>query len=355
MKRILVIGSGGAGKSTLARRLADRTGLPLVHLDALFWRAGWRKTSKQEWTRTVEELVQRDAWVMDGNYGGTLDRRLEAADTVIFLDLSRWTCLRRAVKRRIQFHGRSRPDVAKGCSEQLTWEFLRWVWNYPKKHRPKLLTKLAELASDKNVVVLRSPAEVEGFLTSLPSRAAEQGVAGDVRTGIVSEARIVGPHAPEPGRSAACDTLVLMVSEQWIQDLYAEQQRSFARQNPAFAEWARTAGGVLLCATIGSAGFLRPDGSVWVNEVENWGRPEEPREIWREAHPPERWGWLVLGRRHFPAVARLLPPRPLAAMDCETCSGSGSANRNPDGHGRICSECWGLGWYGGDESGSHVV
>ena len=172
MKRVFVIGSGGAGKSTLARRLAHRTGLPLVHLDALYWRAGWQETPKQEWAHTVEELVQRDAWVMDGNYGGTLDRRLEAADTVIFLDLSRWICLHRAVRRRIQFHGRSRPDVAEGCAEQLNREFLRWIWNYPREKRPTLLGRLADLAREKNIVVLRSPAEVERFVASVPSYAA---------------------------------------------------------------------------------------------------------------------------------------------------------------------------------------
>jgi adenylate kinase family enzyme len=172
MKRVLVIGSGGSGKSTLARRLADRTGLPLVHLDALYWRAGWQETPKQEWAQTVEQIIQQNAWVMDGNYGGTLERRLEAADTVIFLDLSRWICLGRVVKRRIQFHGRSRPDMAEGCSEQLNWEFLRWIWSYPKEKRPRLLKKLEDVAREKDVVILRSPEEVEQFLASLPSHAA---------------------------------------------------------------------------------------------------------------------------------------------------------------------------------------
>lgn len=106
--------------------------------------------------------------MLDGNYGGTLDRRLEPADTVIFLDLSRWICLRRAVKRRLRFHGRSRPDMAAGCPERLNWEFLRWIWNYPRENRPSLLGKLDRLASDKKVVTLRSPVEVERFLASLP-------------------------------------------------------------------------------------------------------------------------------------------------------------------------------------------
>src|SRR4051812_22129729 len=72
MRRVLVIGSGGAGKSTFARSLAERLGLPLIHLDALYWRPGWVETPKEEWAREVRRLLSADRWVMDGNYGGTL-------------------------------------------------------------------------------------------------------------------------------------------------------------------------------------------------------------------------------------------------------------------------------------------
>src|SRR4051794_905502 len=111
MRRVLVIGSGGAGKTTLARRLAERTGLPLVHLDMLYWHAGWVPTGEPEWDRIIEELVSRDAWVMDGNYGRTLDRRLAACDTVIFLDLPRLVCLWRVIKRRWQYAGANRYSL----------------------------------------------------------------------------------------------------------------------------------------------------------------------------------------------------------------------------------------------------
>lgn len=167
MKRVLVVGPGGSGKSTLARRLAARTGLPLIHLDTLYWRPGWEAPAKDEWERTVRELVRRDAWIIDGNYGATLDPRLDAADTVIFLDLPRRTCLRRIVQRRLRFRGRSRPDMAEGCPEQLTWAFLRWVWTFPKERRPILLRKLEGVAGEKDVITLRSPADVERFLASV--------------------------------------------------------------------------------------------------------------------------------------------------------------------------------------------
>lgn len=168
MRKVLVIGSGGAGKSIFAARLAARTGLPLIHLDALYWKPGWVETPKEEWAATIDALVARDAWVMDGNYGGTMDRRLAACDTVVFLDLPRTVCLLRAARRRIAFHGRSRPDVPEGCNEQLPWKFVRWIWEYPKTRRPGILAKLDALRPDQRAVVLRSPAEVEAFLRSIP-------------------------------------------------------------------------------------------------------------------------------------------------------------------------------------------
>jgi adenylate kinase family enzyme len=164
MRRVLVIGSGGAGKSTFAARLGERTGLPVIHLDALFWRAGWRETPREEWAARVEELIAADAWIMDGNYGGTMERRLAACDTVVFLDFPRSLCLWRVIKRRAKFRGRSRPDMAEGCEERLTWEFVRWVWDYPRTRRPGVLKRLGELGEGQKIFVLRSPREARRFL-----------------------------------------------------------------------------------------------------------------------------------------------------------------------------------------------
>ena len=167
MRRVLVIGSGGAGKSTFAARLGERTGLPVIHLDALYWRAGWRETPREEWAARVDELIAGDAWIMDGNYGGTLERRLAACDTVVFLDFPRALCLWRMIKRRALFRGRSRPDVAEGCRERLTWEFARWIWTYPRERRPGVLKRLSELREGQSAFVLRSPREARRFLEGL--------------------------------------------------------------------------------------------------------------------------------------------------------------------------------------------
>lgn len=109
---------------------------------------------------------------MDGNYGGTLDLCLAAADTVIFLDLPRLLYLWRVIKGRAQFHNRSRPDMARNCPERLTGEFARWIWTYPRERRPHILAKLRAVEQEKRVVMLRSTDEVRRFLSRLPPCAA---------------------------------------------------------------------------------------------------------------------------------------------------------------------------------------
>src|SRR6266436_5243884 len=99
MKRVLIIGSGGAGKSTFARRLNNILNLGLIHLDTLYWNPGWVETPKPEWRAIVEGLLGKDSWIIDGNYSGTLDIRIAACDTIIFLDIGRATCAWRILKR----------------------------------------------------------------------------------------------------------------------------------------------------------------------------------------------------------------------------------------------------------------
>ena len=169
MKRVIVIGSGGAGKSTFARALGERFGLPVVHLDAQFWRAGWKEPKRADWLEWQQKATLEPRWIMDGNYGGTLDVRLAAADTVIFLDLPPTLCVARVVWRWLRYAGRTRPDMARGCPERLDVKFLRWIWNYPRTNRPSILEKLARLEG-KRVVRLRSAVAVREFLAAVASR-----------------------------------------------------------------------------------------------------------------------------------------------------------------------------------------
>ncbi|MDT4954353.1 MAG: hypothetical protein QOJ02_2491 [Acidobacteriota bacterium] len=162
-----MIGSGGAGKSTFAKRLGARLKINVVHLDSIYWSPGWVETPKAEWLKTVEELLKRESWIIDGNYSSTLELRLQSCDTVIFLDRPRSVCLWRVLKRVLRYWNRSRPDMADDCREKFDLEFIRWVWMFPKKERPKVMKMLKENSQSKKIILLRSQTEVEKFLASL--------------------------------------------------------------------------------------------------------------------------------------------------------------------------------------------
>ncbi len=168
MKKVIVIGSGGAGKSTVSRRLGEITGLPVIHLDRLFWRPGWQQMPKEEWAGLVQREIQRPEWIMDGNFGGTRELRMQAADTVIMLDLPRWVCIYRILKRTFLHKPGGRPDMADGCDERLDLEFILWVWNYRKRSRQNAFAEM-EKFDDKDIIVLKTRRDVEQFLHRLGS------------------------------------------------------------------------------------------------------------------------------------------------------------------------------------------
>ena len=170
MKRIALLGCGGSGKSTLARAIGRALSLPVHHLDTIYWRPGWVVAERDEFERRQRELVASDAWVVDGNYGSTLDIRLARADTVVLLDLDTWTCLRGILSRRIRFRRGSRPDMTPGNDERLTWEFLVYVMTFRRQRRPALLARLEALPPNVDVVVLASREETHRWLERVSAR-----------------------------------------------------------------------------------------------------------------------------------------------------------------------------------------
>ncbi|MBO9519470.1 MAG: topology modulation protein [Porphyrobacter sp.] len=163
MERILVLGPCGAGKSTLAVELGKRLGLPVIHLDAEYWRSGWIEPPREEWDAKVEDLIARPRWIMDGNYGGSLERRLKRADLVLNLDYRRRVFFPRMVLRLIKNWGRTRPDMAPGCAERFDLEFWRYTWRYRIDVEPRRAARIAE--SGVPVIALRSPRETRRWLS----------------------------------------------------------------------------------------------------------------------------------------------------------------------------------------------
>jgi adenylate kinase family enzyme len=172
MRRVVVIGSSGSGKSTLSLRISERTGLPVFHLDVLYFKPGWVKTPKPEWSEMIAQLASRDSWIIDGNHASTLEVRLATCDSIVFLDFPPWVCVWRVLKRGLRYRGQIRSDVGNDCPHRLTLGMLIWVWAYPRKRKTRHLRMIHAVAHEKQLFVLRSETDVEHFLAGLsaPSR-----------------------------------------------------------------------------------------------------------------------------------------------------------------------------------------
>jgi len=170
MQRILVIGSPGAGKSTLARRLSERLGLPLIHLDREYFGPGWTMPPRPEWREKVKMLAARPEWIMDGNYASTFDIRVPRATDIVWLDLPRWRCALAVLCRVARNYGRERPDLGPAGPERFDFSFMRWIWSYPHTMRPKTARMLERLRPDQRAFVLRSHSEIPDLEAALTLR-----------------------------------------------------------------------------------------------------------------------------------------------------------------------------------------
>lgn len=168
-QRIVIVGCSGSGKSSLARALSARLDLPVIHLDALYWRPGWTPSSNETFRARVAKAVAGDAWICDGGYSSTYDLRLPRADLVIWLDRSRWRCLWRVVIRWLTHIGRTRADMGPDCPEKIDLEFVLFIWNWRRRNRPTLEAGLARFAPEAPLTVLRSDRQVADFLATATS------------------------------------------------------------------------------------------------------------------------------------------------------------------------------------------
>lgn len=173
MSKIMVIGCGGAGKSTFSRQLQQATGLRLIHLDRHYWQPNWMETSKEAWKAKVIQLANEESWIIDGNYGGTMEIRFDKADTIVFLDRSKWLCLYRVTKRLIQNYGRTRSDMGEDCQERFSWEFMKYVYHYNRTRKPKILDQLDKLKTSKEVFILKNEREIKAFLQTMKTNTSD--------------------------------------------------------------------------------------------------------------------------------------------------------------------------------------
>ena len=149
MKRIVIIGISGSGKSTFANKLGKKLNRSIVHLDKEYWTSDWKKRySSEEWQIFVKELIKQDEWIIDGNYTSTMSIRLNRADTIILFDFPKWRCLLRVYLRVFK-----QPfDKSEGTKERISWELIKYIIKFPKKELEKSITTY----KDKTVYIVKN-------------------------------------------------------------------------------------------------------------------------------------------------------------------------------------------------------
>ncbi|MGB8344932.1 MAG: hypothetical protein WCD86_08610 [Ktedonobacteraceae bacterium] len=183
--KIAIIGSPGAGKTTLALQLGKILETPAFHLERYFWLPGWKEKPGDVRIKILEELIQQEQWIIEGTYLRSSEPRLQAADTIIFLDISTWLCLKRIFYRRFKDRRRPRPDLPDGCSGNLNLKRILKVLSFRVRHRRALNRKLHNYKS-KQVIRLHSGKEVENFLTRLQQGTEEKRIAHILDSAVVA-------------------------------------------------------------------------------------------------------------------------------------------------------------------------
>ena len=158
MKKVIVIGCPGSGKSTVSRALHNKTGIPLYHLDMMYWNADKTTVEKSVFLERLSDVLEKDEWIIDGNYSSTMELRMVACDTVIFLDYPLDVCLDGIRERR----GKPRSDMPWIETEEDS-EFIEFIKNYNEQQKPKVL-ELLKKYSDKNIIILESREQADAFL-----------------------------------------------------------------------------------------------------------------------------------------------------------------------------------------------
>ena len=165
MKRILVIGGNGSGKSTFTKALAKKTGLPAVHLDKIWWKGNWEYISREEFDQKLEAELIKDEWIIDGNFERTLEKRMQFCDAVFYFDFSTLRCIFGVTERIIKNYGRTRDDMPENSPEKFDFEFYKDILRFNKKNRPKTKAILEKYNPD--VIVFKNRKQAENYLNLL--------------------------------------------------------------------------------------------------------------------------------------------------------------------------------------------
>lgn len=167
MKKVLIIGSNGAGKSTFSYRLAKKASLPLFHIDQIYWHGSWQVTPREEFEAALLSIAQAEKWIMEGNNIRSLGQRLQYADTVFWFEFPPPLCIWNILKREWKYRGKARPDMPETCISQLNLPFLKYAWNFNRANKPRIQALLKDFPNVK-VIHFTNYQQLDTFLHNLP-------------------------------------------------------------------------------------------------------------------------------------------------------------------------------------------
>ena len=167
MRRVIVVGSQGSGKTRLALGLGEKLGLPVIHLDVLYWQPGWTPLDVESFRKRVAEAIAGDDWIVDGSFSGlAFDLTIARADTLVVIERPRWLCLWRVLWRSAFQRGGRRPDLPEGCPEMFDWSLLRQAWRWPIDRAPRIEAERLSYGPDVPVVRLGSDRAITAMLAA---------------------------------------------------------------------------------------------------------------------------------------------------------------------------------------------
>ncbi|MEX5962408.1 hypothetical protein [Mammaliicoccus sciuri] len=167
MKKIVILGSSGSGKSYLSKKLSKELNIEVYHLDNLMRKSDWSPFSYNEKYRIQELILENDSWIIEGNYTNILDKSFEEADTIIFLNINKFKCIFNVIKRTITYRNKDRSDKPTKSIDKFSLHLLKWTWDFDKNEKPLILKKVQRFSKMKQIIILKSTKNTNNFIKGI--------------------------------------------------------------------------------------------------------------------------------------------------------------------------------------------
>jgi len=165
-KKILILGNGASGKTTLAKTLSSHLKFPLLHLDSIYWIKGWQHNDRSAFTQRVDDFIDLEQWIIEGTPMFEIEKRISAADTIIFLDFKTILCLKRALIRTVLMRNKSTVED-DGCpAVKFSMKTLLWIWRFNKLKRDKILKEMSA-AKTLNKIIIKNQKELNLLMSGI--------------------------------------------------------------------------------------------------------------------------------------------------------------------------------------------